>query len=54
MKTWDKIVELLEQLISINAEMANQQLDLLDKLELIRNTNYNIQKNTYNWQNNKF
>jgi len=46
MKTWDKIVELLEKLISINANISNQQLDLLDKLEIIRGNTMNTTKNT--------
>jgi len=42
----EKIIELLGQLVHINSENANIQLDILDKLELIRKSNFNIQHNT--------
>ena len=48
MTQWEKIIELLEKLVNINAEISNQQLELIDKLELIRGNTMNTAKNTYN------
>jgi len=47
MTQWEKIVELLEELVNINAGISNQQLDLLDKLEYIRRNTLNTSNNTY-------
>lgn len=46
MTSWERIVELLEKLVSIAAEISNQNLDIIDKLDLTRVNTMNIAKNT--------
>lgn len=48
MKILNDILDELKKLNNSNAEIANTQLDLLDKAEMIRINNFNIMKNTDN------
>ena len=51
MTTWERIVELLEQLVNISSENTNLQLDILDKLEISRINVMNSAKNSLAIQN---
>ena len=51
MTTWEKIVELLEQLVTISSENSNLQLDIIDKLEISRINGMNSAKNSFAIQN---
>lgn len=46
MTQWERIVQLLEKIAISNAEISNQNLELIDKLELIRVNTMNSAKNT--------
>lgn len=48
MKTGERIVELLEKIVNISAETSNQQLEIIDKLNMIRINTMNTAKNTNN------
>jgi len=58
MTQWEKIIELLEKLVTINAEISNQNLDIITALQesnklldTIRSNTFKTSKNTYEQKN---
>ena len=46
----DETNKLLKELIKINAEISNQNLEIITKLDIIRMNTYNTSKNTFKWE----